>query len=117
MQTIRGRLTAWYSTALAVTLVAFAVVLLLARRSASFQDLDQRLQSEADLTAGILAESFRARGVLVSPDTAGKPILIADVSALLEVVPDYLILTAPDGRPLFISADARALTFQQVEQL
>src|SRR5574341_943486 len=117
MQTIRGRLTAWYSTALVLTLMAFAAALYIARRSASLQDLDQRLQSEADLTAGILAESYRARGVLVQPDSAGKPVLIADVAALLEVVPDFLIITAQDGRPLFISADARALTFQQVEQL
>ena len=117
MQTIRGRLTAWYSTALAATLFAFAVMLYVARRTASYQDLDQRLQSEAGLTAGILLESFRARGVLVEPDSAGKPLLISEVAALLEVVPDFLIITAQDGRPLFISADARALTFQQVEQL
>ncbi|MBI1967802.1 MAG: HAMP domain-containing protein [Gemmatimonadetes bacterium] len=117
MQTIRGRLTAWYSTALACTLVAFAVVLFLARRSASYQDLDRRLQSEADLTAGILAESYRARGDLVEPDRSGKPVLISDVAALLEVVPDFLLITAHDGRTLFISADARALGFQRVEQL
>ena len=117
MQTIRGRLTAWYSAALALTLAAFAAVLYLDRRSASYQDLDQRIRSEASLTAGILAESFRARGVLVRPDTAGHPVLIADVAGLLEAVPDYLIVTAREGSLLFASSDARALTFQQVEQL
>src|SRR3989449_5049859 len=70
MQTLRGRLTAWYSGALALTLAAFAGVLYLDRRSASYQDLDQRIQSEAALTAGILAESYRARGTLVRADTA-----------------------------------------------
>src|SRR5881296_3978491 len=49
MQTLRGRLTAWYSGALALTLAAFAGVLYLDRRSASYQDLDQRIQSEAAL--------------------------------------------------------------------
>ena len=117
MQTIRGRLTAWYSTALTLTLVAFAVALYFARRSASYQDLDQRIRSEAELTAGILAESYRARGVLVQRDTAHRLALIPDVAALLEVVPDYLIITAQDGSLLFASADARALTFQNVEQL
>src|SRR5213078_4519841 len=107
MQTIRGRLTAWYSAALALTLAAFAAVLYLDRRNASYQDLDQRMRSEAALTAGILAESYRARGVLVRPDMA----------ALLEAVPDILIVTARDGSLLFASSDARALTFQQVEQL
>ena len=117
MPTLRGRLTAWYSVALALTLAAFAAVLYVDRRSASYQDLDQRIQSEASLTAGILAESYRARGVLVRADTAGRPVLIADLAALLEAVPDFLVITAHDGSLLFASSDARALTFQQVEQL
>src|SRR6266704_1336439 len=117
MQTIRARLTASYSAALALTLSAFAAMLYLDRRNASYQDLDQRIQSEATLTAGILAESYRARGVLVRADTSGRPVLIADVAALLEAVPDFLIITARDSSLLFASPDARALTFQQVEQL
>src|SRR5881296_2442033 len=117
MQTLRGRLTAWYSGALALTLAAFAGVLYLDRRSASYQDLDQRIQSEASLTAGILAESYRARGTLVRADTAQRPVLIPDLAALLEAVPDFLVITARDGNLLFASSDARALTFQQVERL
>jgi two-component system, OmpR family, sensor kinase len=117
VQTLRARLTAWYSVALVLTLAAFAAVLYIDRRSASYQDLDQRIQSEASLTAGILAESYRARGVLVRRDTAGRPVLIGDLGALLEAVPDFLIITAHDGSLLFASSDARALTFQQVEQL
>src|SRR6266705_3423359 len=117
MQTLRGRLTAWYSGALALTLAAFAGVLYLDRRSASYQDLDQRIRSEAALTAGILAESYRARGTLVRADTAHHPVLIPDLAALLEAVPDFLVINARDGSLLFASSDARALTFQQVEQL
>ncbi len=117
MQTIRARLTAWYSVALALTLAAFAAVLYADRRSASYEDLDQRIQSEASLTAGILAESYRARGVLVRRDSAGRSVLIGDLAALLEAVPDFLVITAHDGTLLFASSDARALTFQQVEQL
>jgi len=117
VESIRGRLTLWYATALILSLAVFAVVLYLARRSASYQDLDRRIQSEADLTAGILAESYRARGVLVEPDTAGRPVLIPEVAAVLEVVPDFLLLTSRDGRLLFASPDARALTFAEFEQL
>jgi heavy metal sensor kinase len=117
MHTIRGRLTAWYSAALALTLVAFAGVLYLDRRSASYQELDRRTRSEVALTAGILAESFRARGALVRTDAAGRTVLIGDLGALLEAVPDVLLITASDGSLLFASPDARALTFQQVERL
>src|SRR5256884_9913396 len=117
MQTLRGRLPAWYSGALALTLAAFAGVLYLDRRSASCQDLDQGIQAEASLTAGILAESYRARGTLVRADTGQRPVLIPDLAGLLEAVPDFLVITARDGSLLFASSDARALTFQQVEQL
>ena len=117
METIRGRLTVWYTTALLVTLAVLVVVLYFSRRSATYQDLDSRIQSEADLTAGILAESYHARGVLVEKDRAGKPVLIPEVAAVLEVVPDYLFVTSRDGRLLFASPDARALTFAEFEQL
>jgi heavy metal sensor kinase len=117
VESIRGRLTLWYATALIVSIAVFAVVLYFARRSATYQDLDQRIRSEADLTAGILAESYRARGTLVEKDTAGRPVLTAEVAAVLEVVPDFLLVTSRDGRLLFASPDARALTFGEFEQL
>src|SRR5882762_2195403 len=117
MESIRGRLTVWYATALILSVAVFAVVLYFARRSATYQDLDRRIQSEADLTAGILAESYHARGVLVEKDTAGRPVLTPEVAAVLEVVPDYLLVTSRDGRLLFASPDARALTFAEFEQL
>jgi heavy metal sensor kinase len=117
VETLRSRLTVWYATALVLTLAVFAALTYLARRGASVQDLDRRLQSEADLTAGILTESYRARGELVEADAAGKPVLISDVAALLQVVPDYLIVTHAEGRVLFASPDALALTFNEFEQL
>ena len=110
-------MTVWYATALILSIAVFAVVLYFSRRSATYQDLDRRIQSEADLTAGILAESFHARGVLVEKDTAGRPVLVQEVAAVLEVVPDYLLVTSRDGRLLFASPDARALTFAEFEQL
>src|SRR3989442_9915537 len=109
MESIRGRLTVWYAPALILSIAVFAVVLYFARRSATYQDLDRRIQSEADLSAGILAESYRARGVLVERDTAGRPILTPDVAAVLEVVPDYLLVTNRGRRLLFPSPDAPAL--------
>src|SRR3989442_10719949 len=108
MQTIRGRLTVWYSAALVLTLAAFAIVLYVARRRASYDDLDQRIRSEAELTAAILGESYRARGVLVTYDSTGKPALVADIKAVLEAVPDYLLITAQDGEILYSSSDRKS---------
>src|SRR5438552_18543949 len=115
MASIRGRLTIWYATALILSIAVFAVVLYFARRSATYQDLDRRIQSEADLTAGILAESYRARGVLVEKDTAGRPVLTQDVAAVLEVVPDFLLVTSSDVRLLFASPYDSALTISEFE--
>ncbi len=123
METIRGRLTAWYSTALALTLTAFAIVVYLTRRTASFQDLDQRVASEADLTAGILTGVYRAGGVVVQrgPGGAGgaapQPVLSPELAATLGAVPDFLIVTGPQGGVLGASADAQALTVGEFEQL
>jgi len=117
MESIRGRLTVWYATALILSIGVFAVVLYFARRSATYQDLDRRIQSEADLTGGILVESYHARGVLVEKDTAGRPVLTPEVAAVLEVVPDFLLVTSRDGSLLFGSPDARSLGFAQFEQI
>src|SRR5947207_238434 len=68
MQTIRGRLTVWYSAALVLTLAAFAIVLYVARRRASYDDLDQRIRSEAELSAAILVGSWIARRALEPVD-------------------------------------------------
>src|SRR5205807_8742560 len=48
VQSIRARMTVWYATALIVSIAVFSVVLHFARRSATYQDLDRRIQSEAD---------------------------------------------------------------------
>src|SRR5690349_15422780 len=117
MQTIRGRLTAWYATALTLTLAVFATLLYGSRRRASYDELDARVRSEADLTAGILTEISRTGGVLVRQDPRGRPILTQEIGATLEAVPGFLIITDSSGRVLFASPDARALTFDEFEQL
>ena len=117
MQTIRGRLTAWYATALTLTLAVFATLLYTSRRRASYDELDARVRSEADLTAGILTEISRTGGVLVRQDARGRSILTQEIAATLEAVPGYLIITDSSGRVLFASPDARALTFDEFEQL
>ncbi len=118
METIRGRLTAWYSTALALTLAAFAIVLYFTRRTASFKDLDQRVASEAEITGGILNSVYRTGGVVVQRGAGQNQLVLSQVlAATLQVVPDFLIITTPQGDVLGASTDANALTFGEFEQL
>src|SRR5258708_15851709 len=117
METFRGRLTAWSAPALTLSLAVFATLLYTARRRASYDGLDAGVRSEADLTAGILMQISRTGGVLVRQDAQGRPILTQEIAATLEAVPGFLIITHSSGRVLFASPDARALTFDEFEQL
>lgn len=117
METIRGRLTAGYAAALAVTLLVFAGALYGTRRRATYRELDQRIHSEADLTAGILGEIYRTGGLLIQNGASNRPVLTPAIAAMLEAVPDFLLITHQNGRVLFASADTRALTFDEFEQL
>ena len=85
METLRGRLTAWYATALTLALVGFAVALYMTRRHASYQELDRRVASEAELTAGILAGVSRAGGAVIQRDPSGRPALVSELAATLEL--------------------------------
>lgn len=117
MRTIRGRLTAWYATALVLTIAVFGVVVYVAARGAAFEELDRRIDATANLAAGILAESYRAGNVVVRGDSGGKPQLVPDLAATLEAVPDYLVILHREGRVLFLSPAARALALPHVEAL
>jgi heavy metal sensor kinase len=106
VDTIRARLTAWYGAALALTLITLAAPLYLAARGALVAALDHRLRAEADLAAGILVETYRAGGLLVQRDSAGQPVLTPALNAVLQALPDYLMVTHREGRVLFASPAA-----------
>lgn len=119
MDTIRTRLTTWFTSAVAVILAGFTVAVFLSRRSALYGELDRRIESEAELTAGILAGVARAGGTVIRTDAAGRPLLAQELSATLEAVPDFLLITAAakDSLPLFVSVDSGGLTYPKFEQL
>jgi len=116
VQTIRNRLTAWYATSLALALTGFVVALYVSRRTASYQELDRRLASEAELTVGILAGVSRAGGIVVQVDAAGRARLAPELVATLEAVPDFLMVTDSLGQVLFSSSNT-TLIYEQFEQL
>ena len=116
MTTIRRRLTLWYTVALGVTILAFGTLLYLERRQSSLRELDQRLGLEADLANRWLSESYNVLGRIVT--TAGeRPALDPGISAYLEAVRDYLVVTDTSGQVLALSEAARTLTADALQRL
>jgi signal transduction histidine kinase len=117
VQTIRGRLAVWYAVALGATLVAFGGILYGLQRTESYPELDSRVQVETSLIAAMLREARSARGsvVWIDPQTRG-PALLPDVASLLEGVPGYVVVLGTSGT-LFLSAEARAMPFADVDRL
>lgn len=116
MPTIRRRLTLWYTVALGVTIMAFGTLLYLERRQSSLRELDQRLGLESDLANRWLSESYNVLGRIVT--TAGtSPSLDPGISAYLEAVRDYLIVTDTSRNVLALSEAARSLNADALERL
>ena len=116
MTTIRRRLTLWYTVALGVTILAFGTLLYLERRQSSLRELDQRLGLEADLANRWLSESYNVLGRIVT--TAGeRPALDPGISAYLEAVRDYLVVTDTIGNVLALSEAGRTLTADALQRL
>src|ERR687886_1026914 len=99
MATIRRRLTLWYTVALAVTVLAFGSALYFERRQASIRELDQRLSLEADLALRWLTQSYKVLGRIVTTANL-NPTLDPGISAYLEAVRDYLIVSDTTGKGL-----------------
>ncbi len=106
----------WYTVALGVTVLTFGGLLYLERRQSSLRELDQRLALEADLATRWLSESYNVLGRIVT--TAGtSPSLDPGISAYLEAVRDYLVVTDTTGKVLALSEAARTLSADALESL
>ncbi|MEP6689354.1 MAG: ATP-binding protein [Gemmatimonadales bacterium] len=116
MTTIRRRLTLWYTVALGLTILGFGTLLYIERRQSSLRELDQRLGLEADLANRWLSESYNVLGRIVT--TAGeRPALDPGISAYLEAVRDYLVVTDTSGNVLALSEAGRTLTAAALQRL
>jgi two-component system OmpR family sensor kinase len=116
MNTIRRRLTLWYTVALGVTVVTFGTLLYLERRQSSLRELDQRLGLEADLANRWLAESYKVLGRIVAGGNE-NPALDPGISAYLEAVRDYLVVADTAGKVLALSEAARQLSADALQRL
>jgi signal transduction histidine kinase len=102
--------------ALAVSVLAFGTALYLARKQASFRELDQRVSLEADLAHRWLVQSYRVLGRIVTTSNL-RPALDPGISPYLEAARDYLIVADTAGRVLGLSDVTRALDAAALERL
>jgi signal transduction histidine kinase len=115
MNSIRRRLTIWYTVALGVTVLAFGAALYYERQQSSIRELDRRLYIEADVAKRWLAESYRVLGRLVAQTP--RPALDPGISAYLEAFRDYLIVADTAGNVIGLSAVTRPLSAADFERL
>jgi signal transduction histidine kinase len=115
VNTIRGRLTFWYTVALTVTVLVFGTALYLERRQSSLRELDQRLTLEADFARRWLNESYNVLSTLVRPNDPRE--LQQGVAANFEGVRDLLLVFDREGRTLYINDPVRQLNFAAIERL
>jgi signal transduction histidine kinase len=132
MRTIRGRLTAWYTVALALALLAFGVALYVELQQPSELELDERIGLESSLAVRWLEDSHRVIGRLVRRDTL-ESLSPADsgsiddigtttslhpaIASYFEAYRDYIVIMDRNGGILFLSESARELGFSAIEQL
>lgn len=88
MRSIRQRLTVGYIAALALSITLFGLVLYLDRRGADLQELDARLEVEADLTLRVLRDQARQFGRL--------PPIVEGVQQFFQDFRHVLVLVGPD---------------------
>jgi heavy metal sensor kinase len=118
MRTLRGRLMISFAAALAVTMTVFAATIYYTQRSEAFGELDARARLEGDIIGELLAAWARRPDSLIVPDPeTQRPVLAPGIAALLEPVPDYVLVTGPNREVLFLSADARALGYETLQKL
>ncbi len=114
MTTIRVRLTVWYTIALTLTMVVFAVALVVERRHPSTAELDERLAPEAAFVSDWLEESYRVLGRVTAEDTTA---LVSSVGGYLEGVRDLLLVADDDGNVIFTTEEVRRLSYSSYERL
>src|SRR4051812_24086467 len=112
MPTVRARLTTAYTLALAATLVAFALTLLVARRAGAYRELAEHVQEQAAEVLNVVHQT-EAEGLplTVRTDTSFGPVVSPQLSKKLEGVGGYVLVLDSSGRALYASFEAVPLGF------
>ena len=118
MATVRARLTTAYALALGGTVVALAVVLLIARRASAYRELGEQVESRAEAALAVIREAEgQGLPITVRTDTVAGPGVTPQVQRALESVPDYVLVLDPSGRVLYFSLEATELSIDEIATL
>ena len=118
MATVRARLTTAYAIALGGTVVALAIVLLIARRASAYRDLGEQVQARANEALAVVREA-EEQGLPITSggDTLAGSVVAPQLRRTLESFPDYVLVLDPSGRALYLSFEATSLGFDDVATL
>ena len=111
MSSVRARLTTAYAITLFCTMVAFAIVLVIARRASAFRELDEHVKAQAAAVLDIISDAERSGVPLtVGPDTLAGNVVAPQLYKKLEGIGDYVLVLDPNGRALYLSFEAQRLS-------
>jgi signal transduction histidine kinase len=115
MRSIRTRLTLAFAGALIATMLLLAVALYSVRRVVVMRELEARLNAQADFTVRLidLAREISPSELRVTPDSAVSSGILPRMVPLLNLLPNYVIITDRRGYTLYRSAPAEALLVDQ----
>ena len=111
MASVRARLTTAYAFALFCTIVAFAIVLVIARRASAYRELDEHVKAQAAAVLDVISDAERAGVPLaIGPDTLSGSLVPPQLYKKLEGIGDYVLVLDPSGRALYLSFQAQRLS-------
>jgi signal transduction histidine kinase len=111
MASVRARLTTAYTFALFLTIVAFAIVLVIARRASAYRELEEHVKAQADAVVDVISNAEQAGVPLtVRTDSLGGPVVAPQLYKKLEGIGDYVLVLDANGRVLYLSFEAQRLS-------
>ena len=110
MSSSRARLTAWFSAVMIVTLAVFGTALYWARSIKAGEELARRADVQGSLALRIIAQAGVADiSTRVLTDSLAGPELSPRLRALLEAVPEYVVVRDEQKYVLFQSVRVRQM--------
>ena len=110
MATIRAKLTVAYTGALLGSIAVFSVALYAARRSNAGKEAQRDVAVQADQALRVLRFAATANEpVTMTRDSLVGSQITPRIAAILDGLPDYVVLLDKDDRTLYVSPSVRAL--------